>query len=254
MGSPKAALDWHGCPLLGRVTGIVARAVDGPVIVVRAPGQELPELDPAVEVVADPVEGRGPLQGLAAGLRAVGRRAPVAYLSSTDVPLLHPAFVRCVLGAWRDAADIVLPEIGGHRQPLAAAYRVGLAPIVEQLVDGGRLKPAFLFERSRVVVLDEAAVRRDAAVARDDPGLASVSDVNAPSDYERARALPAPEIAVDGPGGETVRAWTLGELVRAFDRELPPGTAFTLNGQRVASDPRFPLVAGDRVAFSPGPS
>ncbi|MBV9915777.1 MAG: hypothetical protein JO153_04675, partial [Solirubrobacterales bacterium] len=46
MGSPKAALDWYGSTLLRRVTGLVARAVDGPVIVVRAPVQELPELDP----------------------------------------------------------------------------------------------------------------------------------------------------------------------------------------------------------------
>lgn len=29
------------------MTGIVARSIDGPVVVVRAPGQELPELDPA---------------------------------------------------------------------------------------------------------------------------------------------------------------------------------------------------------------
>src|ERR1700735_111684 len=93
MGSPKAALDWHGSTLLRRVSGIVARSVDGPVIVVRAPGQDLPELDRVVEVVVDAREGRGPLQGLAAGLRAIGDRAALAYVSSTDVPLLHPSFV-----------------------------------------------------------------------------------------------------------------------------------------------------------------
>ena len=53
MGSPKAALDWHGSTLLRRVTGIVSRAVAGPVVVVSAPGQALPELAPTVEVVAD---------------------------------------------------------------------------------------------------------------------------------------------------------------------------------------------------------
>jgi molybdopterin-guanine dinucleotide biosynthesis protein A len=86
MGSPKAALEWHGSTLLRRVTGIVARSVDGPVVVVRAPGQELPDLDPAIELVADAREGRGPLQGLAAGLAAIGGRAEVAYVSSTDLP------------------------------------------------------------------------------------------------------------------------------------------------------------------------
>ena len=42
-------------------------------------------------------EGRGPLQGLAAGLAAVRDQADLAYVSSTDVPLLHPAFVRAVV-------------------------------------------------------------------------------------------------------------------------------------------------------------
>ena len=34
MGTAKAALEWHGSTLLRHVTGIVGRAVDGPVIVV----------------------------------------------------------------------------------------------------------------------------------------------------------------------------------------------------------------------------
>ena len=97
MGTPKAALEWHGSTLLRRVTGIVARATGGPVVVVRAPGQELPALPRNVEVTEDAREGRGPLQGLAAGLAAVDGRAEVAFVSSTDAPLLHPAFVRLVV-------------------------------------------------------------------------------------------------------------------------------------------------------------
>ena len=93
MGRPKANLEWHGSTLLHRVTGIVGRAVEGLVVVVRAPDQELPELPPGVRVVEDAAEGRGPLQGLAAGLAAVAGEADLAYVSSTDVPLLHPAFV-----------------------------------------------------------------------------------------------------------------------------------------------------------------
>ena len=38
MGTPKAALEWHGSTLLRRVVGLVGRSVDGPVIVVCAPG------------------------------------------------------------------------------------------------------------------------------------------------------------------------------------------------------------------------
>ena len=122
MGRPKAALEWHGSTLLRRVTGIVARAVDGPVVEVRAPGQALPPLPAAITVVEDAREGQGPLQGRAAGLAAVRPRAPAAYASSTDVPLLHPQFVRRVLAALAEAgdADVALPHAGVNGAPVTA--------------------------------------------------------------------------------------------------------------------------------------
>ncbi|MBV9415673.1 MAG: molybdenum cofactor guanylyltransferase, partial [Solirubrobacterales bacterium] len=241
MGSPKAALEWHGSTLLRRVTGIVARSVDGPVVVVSAPGQALPSLDGAVEVVADEREGRGPLQGLAAGLGAVGDRAEVAYVSSTDVPLLHPAFVRRVVGALDDQVDVVLPEVGGYRQPLSAAYRTSLLSTVEQLIQADRMRPAFLFERSRVLHIGEADLLRNGALARLDPALASVSNLNEPADYERACALAPPEIVVEkfGPLAsrsatrrQTVRTWSLGGVATAVGLALDEHIVAALNGDK----------------------
>jgi molybdenum cofactor guanylyltransferase len=258
MGSPKAALEWHGSTLLRRVTGIVARSVDGPVVVVSAPEQALPALDGAVEVVADKREGRGPLEGIAAGLAAIGDRAEVAYVSSTDVPLLHPAFVRRVVGALGDQVDVVLPEVGGYRQPLSAAYRTGLLPIVEELIAADRMRPAFLFERSRVLHMTEAELLRNGSLARLDPALASVSNLNEPADYERAHALPAPEIQIEkfGPLAtksarrrETVRAWSLGAAAEAVDLALDEHIVAALNGDKITRDPDLPLVSGDTVAF-----
>src|SRR5205814_808987 len=79
-------------------------------------------------VVDDPREGLGPVQGLAAGLAAVADRAEVAFVSSTDMPFLHPAFVRRVLrAAQQDGVDVGLPVARGYPQPLAASYRVALA-------------------------------------------------------------------------------------------------------------------------------
>jgi molybdopterin-guanine dinucleotide biosynthesis protein A len=71
MGAPKAGLEWHGSTLLGHVVALVGRGA-GPVVVVRAPGQALPALPAGVRVVEDAREGRGPLEGLRAGLRALG--------------------------------------------------------------------------------------------------------------------------------------------------------------------------------------
>ncbi|HEV2753369.1 MAG TPA: NTP transferase domain-containing protein, partial [Solirubrobacteraceae bacterium] len=53
MGAAKAALEWHGSTLLRRVAGLVARGVDGPVVVVRAPGQALPALPATIELADD---------------------------------------------------------------------------------------------------------------------------------------------------------------------------------------------------------
>ena len=121
MGTPKAALEWHGSTLLRRTLGVLARVVDGPVLVVRAAGQALPALPARVEVVEDPAEGLGPLQGIAAGLAALAGQAEAAFVASTDLPFLHPEFVRRVLGALGPDVDVALPQARGYPQPLAAA-------------------------------------------------------------------------------------------------------------------------------------
>jgi molybdenum cofactor guanylyltransferase len=260
MGSPKAALEWHGSTLLRRVVGIVARGVDGPVVVVRTPGQELPALPEGVRVVEDAREGRGPLQGLAAGLAAVRDAAPVAYASSTDVPLLHPRFVRRVVAAVGEDVDVALPHVGGFPQPLAAAYRTALAETVERLIAEDRMRPAFLFEAVRVRRLDQAALLEDPALAALDPALDSVLNLNEPADYESARGRPAPEVTVQrfgalrrlGNGARdpaVIRAATLGEAAAASGLTLDEHIVAALNGDQITRDPEAPLASGDTVAF-----
>src|SRR5262245_35512390 len=96
MGAPKAWLPFGDELMLQRVVRIVREAVDA-VVVVAAPGQDVPPLPTDVRIVRDEVEGRGPLGGLATGLAALEGAADVVYLSSCDVPLLKPEFVRRVI-------------------------------------------------------------------------------------------------------------------------------------------------------------
>jgi molybdenum cofactor guanylyltransferase len=260
MGTPKAALEWHGSTLLRRVVGIVGRSVDGPVVVVRASGQMLPSLPDGVEMVEDAREGRGPLQGLAAGLAAVRDRAHAAYVSSTDVPLLHPRFIRRVLAGLDDDVDVVLPEVGGFRHPLAAVYRTELVDVVERLIAEDRMRPAFLFEACRVRRLDADALLADPALAALDPDLDSVLNLNEPSDYEAARARPAPEVTVRifgalrristiGRDPALVAAATVGEAAAASGLSLDEHVVAALNGDQITGDPQAPLAAGDSVSF-----
>src|SRR4051812_49738323 len=73
MGRPKAWLPFAGEPMLARVVRLLGEVVH-PLVVVAAPGQDLPPLPPDVLAARDPEEGRGPLQGLAAGLEALRGR------------------------------------------------------------------------------------------------------------------------------------------------------------------------------------
>src|SRR5204862_259863 len=90
MGRPKAWLPFAGELMLPRVVRLLSEAVQ-PIVVVAAPEQEVPPLPTDVLIVRDEEKGRGPLQGLAAGLQALQGRADAAYLSSCDVPFLSPA-------------------------------------------------------------------------------------------------------------------------------------------------------------------
>src|SRR5262245_11909501 len=174
MGAAKAGLEWHGSTLLYRAAALMTRTVGGPVIVVAAPGQELPALPSGVAVVEDPVEGLGPMQGLAAGLAAVEDQAAAAFVCSTDLPFLHPAYVRCVLRELTDGVDVALPVAHGYRQPLAAAYRTGMAALVAELLRQGKQKPGMIYQHCTVNRLDDAALLADPAVATFDKDLDSV--------------------------------------------------------------------------------
>jgi molybdenum cofactor guanylyltransferase len=258
MGSAKAALEWHGSTLLYRAAAVLMRSVDGPLIVVAAPGQELPELPTGVTVVEDPVEGLGPMQGLVVGLTAVEGRAEAAFVCSTDLPFLHPAFVRRVLRGLDDGADVALPVARGFRQPLAAAYRAELAGLVADLLREGNRRPGMLFEHCTVAQLDDAALLADTALSRYDPDLESVLNINTPDDYRAARDREPPEVTVErfgalAKGGghkpRTVRAATIGHAAQAVGLQLDRHVVAALNGEQVTRDGRLPLVAGDAVAF-----
>ena len=269
MGTPKAALEWHGSTLLHRTVAIVARATGGPVVVVRAPGQDLPDLPRGTLIVEDPREGKGPVQGIAAGLTALAGRAEAAFISSTDLPFLHPAYIRRVLHGLGQARsddglvpDVCLPVARGYPQPLAAAYRVALAGTAERLVTEGRLRPAFLFEECVVSRLDDAALTADPLLAALDPGLDSVVNVNEPGDYAAARARPAPGVTVqlfgalarasaggDGHAPRAVRAATIAGAAGAVGLDFDRHVTAALNGDQITRDGLTPLATGDTVFF-----
>jgi molybdenum cofactor guanylyltransferase len=178
MGRPKAWLPFAGELMLPRVVRLLGEAVQ-PIVVVAAPEQEVPPLSPEIQIVRDEEKGRGPLQGLLAGLAALQGRADAVYLSSCDVPFLQPAFVRQLINLLGEHA-ICVPRVGEYHHPLAAVYRLEVADTVRRLLAENRLRPLFLFEElpTRIV---EANELQDV-----DPQFRTLRNLNTLEDYKSA--------------------------------------------------------------------
>src|SRR5207302_10285679 len=143
--------------------------------------QELPPLPQSVAITRDDREGRGPLEGLRAGLAALPAGVEMAYVTSCDVTLLVPAFVERMVGL-RGDHDIAVMEIDGFAHPLSAVYRRSTLPHVEALLAADRLRPAFLF--------DAVKTRRvqTAEMLSSDPQLLTLRNLNTREDYLEALA------------------------------------------------------------------
>jgi molybdopterin-guanine dinucleotide biosynthesis protein A len=277
MGRSKAWLPFGNELLLQRVVRLVSTAVDH-VAVVAAPEQELPELPAWVVLARDPIQGKGPLQGLAAGLAALPDEVEFAYATATDVPFLHPEWINR-LAALIGGHDLAIPVDDGYHHPLAALYRRrSVLPAVRALLQADRLRPVFLMETlsARVVLAEE--------LREIDPQLETLRNLNTPEDYEAALrddgldpARVSTDAGVARPGRITielfgvprlragvsrlsVEAATLGDALLALGQAAPglvgtvldagkvnPAYALNLNGDRFITDLSTPLSHGDSV-------
>lgn len=179
MGSSKALLPFGAETMLQRVVRLLGEVVS-PMVVVAAAEQDLPALPGDVIVARDERQARGPLEGLRAGLKALPPDVDAAYVTSCDVPLLVPNFVRQMLELAR-GYDIAVMEIDGFPHPLSAVYRRATLPFVEDLLANDRLRPVFLFESVKT-----RRVRPEEMTA--DPDLRTLRNLNTREDYQRALA------------------------------------------------------------------
>lgn len=277
MGQPKAWLPFGPERMLQRVVRLVSIVTDQ-VVVVAAPGQDLPPLPVSVAVAHDPVRGLGPLQGLAAGLAALWDSVELAYATATDAPFLQPGWIRRLVSLI-EAHDLAIPECEGYPHPLAALYRrATVLPAIEALLRADRLRPVFLIEalKTRIVAADE--------LREVDPELRTLRNLNTPDDYhaalkeagfdpEQPTAIvdqkAPPRVIIElfgvprlraGVGSLTVEAATVGEALVALGRACPvllgsvltggvldPAYTVNINGERFVTDPTTSLAEGDSL-------
>ena len=180
MGTSKALLPFGPETMLQRVLRLLGTVVS-PLVVVAAVDQPLPGLPADVIVTQDERQGRGPLEGLRAGLKALPPQVELAYVTSCDVPLLVPAFARRMIDLLGED-DIAVMEIDGFPHPLSAVYRRTTLPHVEGLLAKDKLRPVFLFGavRTRRVLPSE--------MRSVDPELETLRNLNTMEDYQEALA------------------------------------------------------------------
>jgi molybdopterin-guanine dinucleotide biosynthesis protein A len=189
MGVPKLALPFGPETMLARVARLLSEACR-PIIVVAAPGQELPRLSPDTIIARDRHEGRGPLEGLLAGLTALPADTDAAYVTGCDVPFLEPNFVRRMFELLGDHS-IAVPLVDGFQHPLAAVYRPTLVEVIEALLTTDRRAPKYLF--------DTVPTRRVTAseLIDVDPSLTTLENLNQPEEYLAALR----KAGFEGPSG-----------------------------------------------------
>lgn len=185
MGTDKAALPFGAESLATRVVGVLRQVVAlERIVVVAAAEQRLPRMPAGLIIARDLRPERGPLEGIAAGLRAAAPLAECAFVTACDVPLLRAEFVaRLFIIAEAAAAEgfpITVPGDEVKCYPLTGVYHTEVLPAVERRLAADQLRVRDLFQDvpTRYVPLEDL---RDV-----DPELASLENVNHPQEYRRA--------------------------------------------------------------------
>ena len=102
MGTPKALLLFDGEPLIVHVVATLRRLF-AEVVVVAAPGQDLPSMP--VTLVRDEVAYQGPVGGICYGLRA--GNGDVSFVTACDSAFLSSRLIAHLLSQIRN--DVVAP-------------------------------------------------------------------------------------------------------------------------------------------------
>jgi len=177
MGQPKALLSFAGEPLIVHTVRTLSRLFSD-LVVVAAPEQELPSLP--VTMVHDEVAYQGPVGGILYGLRAA--HSELCFVTSCDAPFLNLDLIAFLVGQMSDH-DVVVPYWQERLQPLHAVYRRSVAPLLQEQLERGELRPIFLYKKVRTREVSPEEIRRF------DPEGLSFRNLNSPEDYQAALAL-----------------------------------------------------------------
>lgn len=176
MGSDKASLLLDGVSMLQRSIDRLGTVVDE-LVLVGAPGRPLPSVatDLPTELVEDPVEGEGPLVGIAAGLEAC--RGSAAVVVAVDMPLVEAELLRRLVERLDEAHRWVVPFAEGRPQPLCSAFATSALAVLRAHLEAGDRAPMAV-----AADLDAYRMQPEEWRAYDAEGLSFVN-VNTPEEF-----------------------------------------------------------------------
>lgn len=174
MGRPKALLPFDGEPLIAHIVRALKR-IFAEIVVVAAPGQEIPAL--TVKLVRDEVAYQGPVGGIYYGLKVAG--GEFSFVTSCDVAFVNSSLI-AYLTSQISQHDVVVPYWQDRFQPLHAVYRQSVLPLLESQLARGELRPVYLFDKVRTRRVAEEEIRSF------DPQGLSFFNMNTPADYQEA--------------------------------------------------------------------
>jgi molybdenum cofactor guanylyltransferase len=174
MGRPKALLPFGNEPLILHIVRELNR-IFAETVVVAAPGQEMPAL-PAT-LVRDEMAYQGPVGGITYGLKAAGKK--LCFVTSCDVAFLNGPLISHLMYRIPNY-HVVVPYWQERLQPLHAAYRRSVLPLLEDQLERGELRPIYLFDRVPTCKIGDDEIRRF------DPEGLSFFNMNTTDDYARA--------------------------------------------------------------------
>jgi molybdenum cofactor guanylyltransferase len=269
MGRPKALLPFGDEPLIVHIVRGLKRLF-AEIVVVAAPGQELPALP--VKLVRDEVAYQGPVGGIYYGLKAAG--GEFSFVTSCDVAFLNSPLIS-YLTSQIPEHDVVVPYWQDRFQPLHAVYRRSVLPLLESQLERGELRPVYLFDKVRTRRVGEEEIRSF------DPQGLSFFNMNTPDDYDTAlkrwseissvssvtctvelfgavRLLAKTrEVSLALPPGATLAdvysalaaklPILLGRVISADRTDLFSGYACNINGLNFVRSPSAKVTSGDKI-------
>lgn len=176
-GAPKALMHLGRKRLIERVIDVLDAVLSDLLVVTNTPDLYA---FLGLPMVADVFPDHGSLGGIYSGLKAANGEA--AFTVACDMPFLHPEVVRLVV-SYAEAADVVIPKVGGQYETMHAVYTKRCLPHMETLLRDQRFKIVGFFDSVRVREIHEADVARFC-----DPKICFMN-VNTAEEFGRATRL-----------------------------------------------------------------